>query len=76
MLGRECWLRLRTSGPRAANSHIWPKPGQIWGTLVRGNEAFPELLLFRHDFTVCEKLMPYECFSRPIRDFCEFFRGL
>jgi hypothetical protein len=23
---------------RTVNSHIWPKPGQIWGTLVRGRE--------------------------------------
>src|ERR1700722_10850324 len=23
------------------NSHIWPKPGQIWGTLVRGDKNAP-----------------------------------
>jgi hypothetical protein len=26
-------LRLRISGPRAVNSHISPKEGEIWGTL-------------------------------------------
>ena len=25
-----------TFTPASVNSHIWPKPGQIWGTLVRG----------------------------------------
>ncbi len=36
---RKCRLRLRISGPRAVDSHIRPKPGQIWGTLVRGKET-------------------------------------
>src|ERR1700677_2324660 len=35
MLARHCWLRLRVSGSRAVNSHISPKEGEIWGTLVR-----------------------------------------
>src|ERR1700677_1485126 len=39
MLGRECRLRLRVSGPRSVNSHISPKEGEIWGTLVRGKET-------------------------------------
>jgi hypothetical protein len=25
-------------------SHIWPKPGQIWGTLIGGTETFPALV--------------------------------
>ena len=29
-----------TLTPAFVNSHIWPKPGQIWGTLVRGKEIF------------------------------------
>src|ERR1700761_7555610 len=27
-------------------SHIWPKPGQIWGTLIGGTETFPALVLY------------------------------
>jgi hypothetical protein len=34
MLARECRLRENFES-RVVNSHIWPKPGQIWGTLVR-----------------------------------------
>jgi hypothetical protein len=26
------------------SSHIWPKPGQIWGTLIGGKETFPTLV--------------------------------
>jgi hypothetical protein len=45
----ECWrdgvrLRLRTSRARSVNSHIWPKPGQIWGTLIGGTETFRALV--------------------------------
>jgi hypothetical protein len=41
MLARGCRLRVWTSRARSVNSHIWPKPGQIWGTLVRGTETSP-----------------------------------
>src|ERR1700722_3040024 len=29
---------LRILGSKAVDSHIWPKPGQIWGTLTAGKE--------------------------------------
>ncbi len=48
MLAQECRLRLGTSRSRVATSHIWPKEGQIWGTLVRGNETSPTGIARRH----------------------------
>ena len=33
MPAQECWSCPRTSGSRAVKSHVWPKEGQIWGTL-------------------------------------------
>src|SRR3984957_7099788 len=43
MLVRARRLSLRTSRARSVNSHIWPKSGQIWGTLIGGTETFPAL---------------------------------
>jgi hypothetical protein len=35
VLAQQCRLRLRSYRARAVNSHISPKQGEIWGTLVR-----------------------------------------
>src|ERR1700722_4847972 len=44
MPAQESRLYLRTFASRAVNSHIWPKPGQIWGTHLGGKERIPTVV--------------------------------